>query len=305
MAANTDKALKVGIAGSATTLAGAGHTSGGTTITVTSTTNWPTDTAVAFAIDRVTLVDGVEVQTAGSYTEWVGTVATGTSIDNMTLSTDSPNADQDYPAGSLTRVYIPVTATATNRLVDHVTAEHNQDGTHKFTQVLDANGNESLKLGSTASAVNEVTLTNAATGNSPTITATGSDTNIDLTLAGKGTGTVVVPDDAITAAKLANGLVYKRQGGSATHWYTAGTTNYDVDAENVKIQVGSFDAPGSNANHNVVFPEAFTYTPIVVATPQGASGLYPDWYVVANTNTGFTFREGSNVGTFQWIAIGV
>lgn len=57
--------------------------------------------------------------------------------------------------------------------------------------IVDANGNEIIKTAATvASAVNEVTVTNAATTTAPSITATGGDTNISLTLAGKGTGVV-------------------------------------------------------------------------------------------------------------------
>lgn len=57
-------------------------------------------------------------------------------------------------------------------------------------EILDANGNESLIISTTTSAVNEATLTNAATTNAPSIAATGDDTNIDLQLTGKGTGGV-------------------------------------------------------------------------------------------------------------------
>lgn len=56
--------------------------------------------------------------------------------------------------------------------------------------LYDADGNEYVKLSKVASAVNELTLKNAATGNAPEIQATGGDTNIDLSLLGKGTGTV-------------------------------------------------------------------------------------------------------------------
>lgn len=58
------------------------------------------------------------------------------------------------------------------------------------TGVLDGNGNEVVTFGSVASAVNEVKATNAATGNAPVLEATGGDTNIDLTIKGKGTGAV-------------------------------------------------------------------------------------------------------------------
>jgi hypothetical protein len=56
--------------------------------------------------------------------------------------------------------------------------------------VIDTNGNELLKVTATASAVNEVTLANAATGGAPTLTASGGDTNIGMKLVGKGTGEV-------------------------------------------------------------------------------------------------------------------
>lgn len=64
---------------------------------------------------------------------------------------------------------------------------------------LDVNGNaigdgtlELLKFSETLSAVNEITVTNAATGNAPSLSATGDDTDIDLELTAKGTGDVTV-----------------------------------------------------------------------------------------------------------------
>lgn len=54
-------------------------------------------------------------------------------------------------------------------------------------------GNPELVLfTSVASAVNEITITNAATGNAPIISATGGDTNIGITLTPKGTGDVLI-----------------------------------------------------------------------------------------------------------------
>lgn len=66
------------------------------------------------------------------------------------------------------------------------------------TGLNDANGNESILLTATGSAVNEITVANAATGNAPTISATGDDTNIGLTLSPKGTGIVGVSASART-----------------------------------------------------------------------------------------------------------
>ena len=58
------------------------------------------------------------------------------------------------------------------------------------TGINDVNGNELLLVSATASAVNEVTLANAAAGGVPSLTATGNDTNINLNLVGKGSGVV-------------------------------------------------------------------------------------------------------------------
>lgn len=72
-----------------------------------------------------------------------------------------------------------------------------EDTTPQLGGQLDVNGFalgdgtlELLKFSETASAVNEVTIANAATAGNPTISATGDDTNITLALAGKGTGGV-------------------------------------------------------------------------------------------------------------------
>lgn len=66
--------------------------------------------------------------------------------------------------------------------------DHNQSGYHKTLK--DDNANEWIKQTATASAVNEVTIANAATGTNPIISATGDDTNIGLTLTPKGSGAV-------------------------------------------------------------------------------------------------------------------
>lgn len=65
------------------------------------------------------------------------------------------------------------------------------------TAITDANGNEVIKTPATASAVNEFTVTNAATGNAPELSVTGGDTNINMDLKAKGTGTVRKPSTVV------------------------------------------------------------------------------------------------------------
>jgi hypothetical protein len=59
-------------------------------------------------------------------------------------------------------------------------------------EINDNNGNEEIIFTTTASAVNELTIANAATGNAPEIAATGDDTDIDLKLTPKGAGNLVL-----------------------------------------------------------------------------------------------------------------
>jgi len=56
-------------------------------------------------------------------------------------------------------------------------------------QILDSNGNELLIFTTTASAVNELTLVNAATANAIQLQATGDDADVDVRFVPKGTGT--------------------------------------------------------------------------------------------------------------------
>jgi hypothetical protein len=67
-----------------------------------------------------------------------------------------------------------------------------------ITGINDTNGNELFKLTATSSAVNEFTVANAATGNGPTLSATGDDTNININITPKGTGSTVITKASLT-----------------------------------------------------------------------------------------------------------
>lgn len=190
MAANSDdKFMYVGNPGTATTLSAPGFTSGGTSMTVGSTTNWPTLTGVTFAVDEVTLVGTEYVRTAGTYNVYRGTVAGATSITNVVWQ--KGDGDRDYSAGANTRVYIIISSEWAEQLVSGLLTDHeNPLGNHKT--LTDANGNEWIKQTATASAVNEFTIANAATLTNPILSVTGDDTNIGMTLTPKGTGQVKI-----------------------------------------------------------------------------------------------------------------
>ena len=70
------------------------------------------------------------------------------------------------------------------------------------TSLNDTNGAELIKVTATASAANEITLANAAASGKPTITASGTDTNVTMKLAGKGSGSVEIAKAAYTSSTI-------------------------------------------------------------------------------------------------------
>ena len=112
--------------------------------------------------------------------------ATTDTLTNKTLTT--PVISSISNTGTVT---LP---TSTDTLVGRATTDTLTNKTLTSpkigTNLSDTNGNELLKVTATTSAVNELTLANAATAAGPTLSATGGDTNIDINLTPKGTGEV-------------------------------------------------------------------------------------------------------------------
>lgn len=123
-ASNTDYFMKVGRA-TASTLSSPGYTTGNTSINIGSTTNWPTDTGVTFAIDEV---DGTGARISGTYNVFRGVVSGSTQITSLVYAGGDPN--RNYVAGATTRVYILVSAYRDNKFTDGILAQHKQSGAH-------------------------------------------------------------------------------------------------------------------------------------------------------------------------------
>ncbi len=108
-------------------------------------------------------------------------------------------------------------------------------------ELLDANGASAIKLPATASAVNQVTVANAATGSGPTISATGGDTNIDLNLAAKGTGAVKIGGSVVqTAGKQTAWVPAGSMTPRTTNGASAGTA--ETTTNKVMVKTLNFDA---------------------------------------------------------------
>ena len=149
------------------------------------------------------------------------------------------------------------------------------------TSILDTNGNQLALLTATSSAVNEVTLANAATGNNPTITASGDDTNIGIALKTKGTGVIQAEDAGGTVAAV-------KIAGKETMWIPAsamyGTETNGADAKQVEttatrpdMKVLDFDASTAEyAQFSVAFPKSWA----------AGTVTYQVYWTPGSTNTG-------------------
>mgnify|MGYP003632917293 FL=1 len=97
----------------------------------------------------------------------------------------SGNVTLTLPATTDTIAGIAATQTFTNKTL---TAPKIADGGF----IADANGNELVVFQTTGSAVNQLEITNNASGSNPILAATGGDTNIGIALTPKGTGEIVI-----------------------------------------------------------------------------------------------------------------
>ena len=82
-----------------------------------------------------------------------------------------------------------------------------------ITALNDTNGNELVTVTATGSAINEITIANAASGSGPTVSTSGGGTNIPLNLTAKGTGRVIIDKMARSVSTItANATVSASAG---------------------------------------------------------------------------------------------
>lgn len=115
------------------------------------------------------------------------------------------------------------------------------------TGILDESSNEQILFTTTSSAVNYTNITNAVTGQSPIIAAAGSDTNIDLKLAGKGTGTVKLNNISYpTADGTANQVIVTNGSGTLSFSSASSTLKQRAYATSTTVTTCSTAIPADN-----------------------------------------------------------
>ena len=131
---------------------------------------------------------------------------------------------------------------------------------YNIPSIRDASENELISFASVASAVNEITITNAATGGNPSITASGGDTNIDLNIGGKGGGTITtltsidmdnkeILDFALigqNGTRATTGAVRLTNNGLLAWRNSSNTTNLILDVTSNFLELKNFNGIDMN-----------------------------------------------------------
>ena len=140
--------------------------------------------------------------------------------------------------------------------------------------IADSNGNEQIIFQETASAVNELEITNAATGNDVGLAVTGGDTNIGLALTAKGNGKFKFNDAAyFPEATLTDAATISWDAQAAPVAKVTITANRDLGAA-TNASAGQFVSllviQDGSGGHTLSFNAAYEFkddtNPTVTAT---------------------------------------
>lgn len=158
-----------------TTTTASSVASGATTVTLNSVAGYTNGQPATLVIDPT------DVSKKQTFTGIVDT-----SGIQLTSVVWTAGTNQTHALGATVVDY--ATATHIDMISKGILVGHTQKGNHKT--LTDDNANEWIGQTSAASAVNYPDLSNSATGNGVVLAAKGDDTDIDLILTPKGTGTV-------------------------------------------------------------------------------------------------------------------
>jgi hypothetical protein len=128
--------------------------------------------------------------------------------------------------------------------------------------INDENGNEQIVFQTTSSAVNQIDITNAATSGSPSIQATGGDSNIDLTVGPKGTGKIIAKSGGTNPGSVqlncennSHGIQLMSPAHSAGQSYVLKFPTGNVTAGTF-LKVDSISGSGTTATGQLSFAES-------------------------------------------------
>jgi len=256
---------------------------------------------VASGIEKTYILDN---GTTGAYTLALNQVGGASVIFGTTDKTTKLVYLNGTDAVDLAFVNLTAPQTLTNKTF---TAPKYADGGF----IADVNGNEELIFTATGSAVNEITLANAATGNNPNFTASGGDANVGINFTPKGTGAVtfngtgkiqqVLEKTTTTAVVLTGTVNYDLLTQAVLYYTTAATGTFTVN-----LRGSSSTALNSILSVGDAATAAFL-------TTQGATAYYTTFVTVDGTSTNVSTKwqggsaptagNASGIDTYSFTAI--
>ena len=219
---------------------------------------------------------------AAAGTLWLDTTNSGSNSlvvkffdgsDDITFATVNTSANTvDFTDSSVTFDIVNDTSPQLGGDLDTNSANIKIDDAHGL---FDENNNEQLIFQTTGSAVNYLEVTNSATGNNPTFSATGSDTNVGIEFSTKGTGAIkfndlaYIPQQALTSSS--NAVAWDSQAKPNAYHLTTENTTFAAPSNSVE---GSFICLEINYNgsHTIAFNTAFEFAASTAPTFTSTDG---------------------------------
>jgi len=204
------------------------------------------------------------INTLNSGTSAPGSVAAG-SLWLDTTNATTPTLKFYDGSDQISLCTFNYSANTVNWLDNTVVADLVGDTSPQLGGMLDVNGNalgdgtlELLKFSETGSAVNEFTIANAAAGNGPTLSSSGTETNVDINITPKGSGVLKSGTKAVKIAGKetiwvpANAMTPTESNGCAD------ITKVETTSGRPDLNVLDFDdGSDEHAQFAVAFPKSW------------------------------------------------